>query len=252
MNRMLVPLLLSIPLLAVPAGATETLREQSERELDARGISSIAVENPRGSVRVTAGAAGRIRVTALKICRGHDAETAREFARETRVSLSTQGGRCKVEVRYPQHRQVKVGIWQMMSGDFDFPGVEVRLAIEVPRELPVSLRSTSGDLITEDLAGRQELDTTSGEIDVSVAGGAVRASTTSGDVRVSARGAARLRERHGGGGGRPARRAHHERRAGGDGGAGFARPRNGERGHPRGARAARHRGHQHQRQHRDA
>src|SRR5438874_2309160 len=62
-----------------------------------------------------------------------------------------------------------------------------------PSRLPVTLRSTSGDLDTEQSDGRQELDTTSGEIGVSVAGGAVRASTTSGDIRVSARGAARLR-----------------------------------------------------------
>jgi putative adhesin len=192
MNR--IPTLLVIPmLLAGPAGATETLREQSERELDAAGVVTIAVENPRGVVRVSPDAGGRIRVTALKIVRAHDAETAQKFARETKVSLTTQGGKCRIMVQYPQHQQVRVGLWQMMSGDFEFPGVEVRLALTVPRALQVSLRSTSGDLFTEDIDGRQDLDTTSGEIGVSVAGGAVRASTTSGDIRVSARGAARLR-----------------------------------------------------------
>jgi hypothetical protein len=193
MNRILVALLISTPLLAVPAGADETLREQSQRDLDAGGIASVAVENPRGVVRVSAGEASRIRVTALKIVHAEDLETAREFARETHVSLSTQGGQCRIAVRYPQHQQLRVGLWQMMSGGYHFPGVEVRLALIVPRMLPVSLRSTSGDLFTEELGGRQELDTTSGEIGVSVAGGAVRATTTSGDVRVSARGATRLR-----------------------------------------------------------
>jgi len=193
MNRTLAALVVSVPLLASPAGAGENLREQSERELDAAGIASLAVENPRGVVRVSPGTSGRIRVTALKIVRADDGETAREFARETRVSLSTEGGRCKITVRYPQRRQLRVGLWQMMSGGFDFPGVEVRLAILAPRGLPLSLRSTSGDLFTEEIEGRQELDTTSGEIVVSGAGGRVRASTTSGDVRVSALGAARLR-----------------------------------------------------------
>jgi len=193
MNRTLAALLISYPLLASPVAAGETLREQSERTLDAQGIGSLAVENPRGAVRVIPGPGGSIRVTALKIVRAHDLETAREFARETQVSLSTQSGRCRIAVQYPQHRQVRVGLLQMMSGDFEFPGVEVRLALAVPRELPVSLRSTSGDLATEELGGRQELDTVSGEIDVSVAGGVVRATTTSGNVRVSGRGAARLR-----------------------------------------------------------
>ena len=192
-NRILAALLISTSLLAAPARAVETVREQSERELDAGAITSVAVENPRGVVRVSAGEGNRIRVTALKIVRAHDLETAREFARDTRVTVSTLGGRCWVAVRYPQRQQVRVGLWQMMSGDFEFPGVEVRLALTVPRALPVRLRSTSGDLFTEDIGGRQELDTTSGEIGVSVAGGSVHASTTSGNVRVSARGAARLR-----------------------------------------------------------
>ncbi len=192
MHRTLAALVISYPLLASPAAASETLREQSQRDLDAAGITSLAVENPKGAVRVTP-AAGSIRVTALKIVRAHDLETAREFARETQVSLSTRDGRCTIAVRYPQHREVRVGLWQMMSGDFEFPGVEVRLALTVPPQLPVTLRSTSGDLTTEELGGRQELDTVSGEIAVSVAGGAVRASTTSGNVHVSARGPARLR-----------------------------------------------------------
>lgn len=193
MNRTLAALLASVPLLASPTVAGEALREQSERELDAGGIASLVVENARGTVRVSEGPGGRIRVTALKIVRADDNETAREFARETKVSLSTEGGLCKITVRYPQRRQLRVGLWQMMSGGFYFPGVEVRLAILAPRGLSLSLRSTSGDLITDEIEGRQELDTTSGEIVVSGAGGRVRASTTSGDVRVSALGATRLR-----------------------------------------------------------
>lgn len=193
MNRILAAMVLTIPVAVSPAIAGETLREQSQRDLDAAGIGSVAVENPRGVVQVSAGEPGRIRVTALKIARGNDRRTAEEFARETSVTLSTEGGRCRIQVRYPQRRQVKVGLWEMMSGEYEFPGVEVRLTLEVPRSLPINLRSTSGDLFTQEMAGRQELDTTSGEIEVNVAGGPVRATTTSGDVRVSARGWARLR-----------------------------------------------------------
>jgi DUF4097 and DUF4098 domain-containing protein YvlB len=129
----------------------------------------------------------------VKVVRTSDRRTAQGFARETKVALSTEGGRCRITVSYPQRRPVRVGLWQMLSGDFEFPGVEVRLAISVPPDLPLDLRSTSGDLITEEMAGRQELDTTSGEIVVSDAGGPVRASSTSGAVRLSGRGAARLR-----------------------------------------------------------
>src|SRR5215831_16823933 len=92
MNRSLAALLISLPLLASRPAAGETLREQSQRDLDAGGIASLAVENPRGAVRVSPASGSSIRVSALKIVRAHDLETAREFARETEVTLSTQGG----------------------------------------------------------------------------------------------------------------------------------------------------------------
>ena len=42
MNRTLAALLISYPLLAFPAGASETLREQSEHDLDSAGITTVA------------------------------------------------------------------------------------------------------------------------------------------------------------------------------------------------------------------
>ncbi|HEY2955061.1 MAG TPA: DUF4097 family beta strand repeat-containing protein [Candidatus Eisenbacteria bacterium] len=193
MNRTLVALLLSTTILGRPARAGERLVEQSDRDLDARGIAALSVENPRGAVRVSPDSGGRIHVKAVKIVRANDREAAQEFARETQVSLSTEGGRCRITVRYPQRRQLHVGLWQMLRGDFDFPAVEIRLAISAPPGLPLELHSTSGDLATERMAGRQELSTTSGEIDVFQAGDAVKASGTSGSVRVSGAGSAWLR-----------------------------------------------------------
>jgi len=193
MKRVLALLLLSIPVLVPATGVGETLLEQSVRDLDARGIGSLSVENPRGVVRVTPDAGGRIHVTAVKVVRTSDSKAAQGFARETKVALSNEDGRCRITVSYPRRHQVRVGFWQMMSGGFQFPGVEVRLAISVPRDLALDLRSTSGDLVTEEMAGRQKLDTTSGDIVVSDAEGPVSASSTSGSVRVSGRGAARLR-----------------------------------------------------------
>jgi hypothetical protein len=91
MNRILAALAVPM-LLAPPAGAAETVREQSERRLDAGGIASIAVENPRGRVQVSPDPAGHIRVTALKIVRAHDAETAQKFARETKYRSPPRAG----------------------------------------------------------------------------------------------------------------------------------------------------------------
>ena len=179
-------------LAAVPAGAgTETRREQSERVIDTQGIRSIRVENGRGFVRVRGGSGSRIRLTALKIVRALDSERSTEFARETKVVTDLDRGNLVVRVRYPQRESVHVSLWQMFSG-CELPKVEVRLGLEVPDGLPLTLVSTSGDLETEGLSGSQELQTTSGDVTVRGARGRVDASSTSGSLEVQGIASARL------------------------------------------------------------
>jgi DUF4097 and DUF4098 domain-containing protein YvlB len=141
---------------------------------------------------VRASTDGRIHLTALKLVRSVDRSRARSFARETEVTLSTQGGSCEIRVRYPQRQTVRLSFWEIFSG-FDLPMTEVRLALEVPETLPVSLRSTSGDIETAGLQGPQDLETTSGDVDVADATGKLRAASTSGDITVSSAGASVLR-----------------------------------------------------------
>jgi DUF4097 and DUF4098 domain-containing protein YvlB len=71
----------------------------------------------------------------------------------------------------------------MFSG-FEFPRVEVRLALEVPAGTRIRIGTTSGDIETERLSGAQYLTTTSGDVTVHDAGGRLEVSSTSGDVAV--------------------------------------------------------------------
>ncbi len=189
--RLLVPLFLAA-LLARPAAGGETLREQSQRVLDATGIAALRVDNSRGLIRVGRSADGRIHLTALKIARSTRRERAARYARETEVSVATEGGRCSIRVRYPQRETVRVSFWEWCSG-LEMPAIEVRLALEVPASLPVTLRSTSGDIETDGLDGPQDLETTSGDVSATRAGGPLRAGSTSGDVEVDGAAAALLR-----------------------------------------------------------
>ena len=190
--RLLVAVGALMALAAVPAGAgTETRREQSERVIDAQGIRSIRVENSRGLVRVRGGEGGRIRITALKIVRAPDPDRSTEFARETEVATDLDRGNLVVRVRYPQREAVHVSLWQVFSG-CELPKVEVRLGLEVPDGLPLTLVSTSGDLETEGVSGSQDLRTTSGDVAVRGARGRVEASSTSGSLEVQGIASARL------------------------------------------------------------
>ena len=158
----------------------DTWREQAEREVDARGLGALHVDNPRGRVEVRASTDGKLHIQALKVIRDANGERARRLAREITVTGEREQNRYVLRVRYPQRHNVRVSL---LSG-FSLPRSEVRLLIEAPRQLATVLSSTSGDLATDQLDGSQLLRTTSGDIEVERAGGRIDASSTSGDVKI--------------------------------------------------------------------
>lgn len=190
-------LLLAVAALALLPGSllaeVPTLREQSQQVVEARGLTSLRVENPGGLVQVSPSRDGRIHLTALKLTASRMSSRAREFARGTRVETSTESGRYVVRVRYPQRQTFKVSLSQILRGEWDLPRVEVRLALEVPPQLPVDLETASGDLETTGLAGPQSLQTTSGDIEVRAATAFLSVTTTSGNVMASGLGPVRVR-----------------------------------------------------------
>jgi DUF4097 and DUF4098 domain-containing protein YvlB len=190
-------LLLAVAALALLPGSllaeVPPLREQSQQVLEARGLRGLRVENPRGLVQVGPSRDGRIHLTALKVTTSRMSSRAQEFARGTRVETSTESGRFVVRVRYPQRQRLHASLSQLFKGEFDLPGVEVRLSLEVPPNLPVDLETTSGDLQTSGLAGAQSLQTTSGDIEVHAAAAFLSIATTSGNVMASGLGRAQVR-----------------------------------------------------------
>jgi hypothetical protein len=181
-HRILAPVLAASLLQAVPA-AGETLREASRKTFDARGVTALEVDNARGRTDVRAGGASQVSVSALKTVRaGHD-DTARELADQLVVETEVQSGKLRIRVRYPQHRNIRVNLWEGFSTG-DLPRGDVALTVDVPPGLLVSVRSSSGDQATEGLRGTQSLSSSSGDIAVVRSAGAVEIRTSSGDVTV--------------------------------------------------------------------
>ena len=170
--------------------ANETWREQSVRVVDRQGITAIEVTNARGRVDVRPSADGRIHLTALKIVRASDDASRGRLARETVVEAGPQAGRFVVRARYPQ-RHLRIGLWESFAG-VTWPRVEVRIVLEVPADLPVTLNGTSADLFTTGLAGPQALKTTSGDVEVHDARGPMEMVSTSGDLAAADIGRARI------------------------------------------------------------
>jgi DUF4097 and DUF4098 domain-containing protein YvlB len=186
-------LLFTILLVTIGAGParTETWQEESTRSIPILGIRSLRIENARGQISITRAEGSEIRLTALKVVRSNDPKWAKRVSAGTRVVAENRGGEYSVRVVYPQRQTVKVRFWDLLS-DFELPRVEIRLALDVPDGIAVSLKSTSGDLASTGIHNAQLIESTSGDVSVTEAS-AVRANTTSGDVHVVDSGTVRVR-----------------------------------------------------------
>ncbi len=186
------PILLMLLTVAVPGSArSESWHEESTRSIPVAGIRSLRIENARGQVTVSRASGSEIRLSALKVVRSNDEKWAKRVSAETRVTAENRGGEYTVRVMYPQRQTVKIRFWDLFS-DFELPRVEIRLAIDVPDGIPVTLKSTSGDLTSTGIQSPQLIESTSGDLSVTDAR-AVRANTTSGDVHLVECGAASVR-----------------------------------------------------------
>ena len=166
-----------------PVGA-ETVRQQSRRAIDIGDATTVAVINARGQIEVRPSPDRQLHVTAYKTIRASSAELAERLAGETKVELRREGPRYGVRVRYPKGTSVRVNIWKGFN-ELSVPRVEMRLVVLVPPGVALDLDSSSADLATESLSGRQHLQTSSGDIEVASATGPIAIETASGDVTVS-------------------------------------------------------------------
>lgn len=169
----------------LPASAEARLatrREQSQDTVAGRGLNGVVVESERAFVRLGPSPDGSIHLTALKLIHSPGDTRAMELAAGIKVQSSTEGGRYVVRVRYPERRQIRVSFWQLLRGEFDIPRVQLRLALDVPAGLPVSVRSSSGDVESADLPNPLAIHTSSGDVDVAGTSGGLSIETSSGDV----------------------------------------------------------------------
>jgi DUF4097 and DUF4098 domain-containing protein YvlB len=170
-------------LAAAPAVAgAATWREESDQTIPLEGITSLRIENARGEVDVRPGPAGSIRVTALKTARARTEARAKDLAGRTTVETRREGGRFEIVVKYPQRNAIRIGWRELVRGSVDSPQSEVRLTLQIPRELALEMRSASADLSALDLAGPLEIDTASGDVTVIGTRGAVDVATSAGSI----------------------------------------------------------------------
>ncbi len=170
----------------------DVLREQSARTVDTAGLRGVRVENPRGDVRAAESSDGRIHVTALKLVRSGSRRESERMAGDLHVDVATESGQLVVRARYPARRSIRIGVFDLFH-DLEWPTEQIDLAIQIPAGLPLTVRTSSGDVETAGLTGMQQIESASGRVHVEQAGSDVEIATSSGDVDASDLARARVR-----------------------------------------------------------
>jgi hypothetical protein len=121
---------------------------------------------------------------------------------DARVELRERGGGHEVVVEIGRRRGLFGGMIQIQIGGLSVGGLRYRLRVRTPRgaELAVQtaaaevhargsyrsaeIKSVSGDVTMDEVAGDAAITTTSGDVRLQSAGGSLRLKTVSGDARV--------------------------------------------------------------------
>jgi hypothetical protein len=143
------------------------MSEPIEKTFTISSPARLAVSNVSGSVEITPGDEGVIRMTAVK--RPHSGDEKR-----TEIEM-TQGpdGSVKVATRYPD------GGWAWMFGSHP---CDVDYVIKAPRLCSICVNGVSNTVLVEGFDGEVNVNTVSGEITLKTIKGSMRIHSVSGDT----------------------------------------------------------------------
>ncbi len=140
--------------------------DQIERTIPVTALPSLIMEDAVGSVFITAGDSGQIRVVATRRARAADGRTARAAMEATRVEIDQEDEQIRIWVVAPGEIKGK--------RPMGTPQVSVDFDLVIPRQSDVSIRLGAGDISLRGLQGSLGVSTRSGDIsieDQQVAGG---------------------------------------------------------------------------------
>jgi len=159
-------LIVTLALVALPAGATSIETWSANYPLEAGGVVSVA--NVQGSIAVEAWDRAEVELTVSKTTEGH-----RESLASVEIEVRSTPDRFQVQTVYP--------------GEMDEP-VAVDYRLRVPRQVRLEeLRTVNGNIVVRNVEGSVEARTLNGHIEQTGVAGNVSARSVNGSVSVALR-----------------------------------------------------------------
>jgi putative adhesin len=154
----------------------------------------IDLSNMSGSVTVTRGSGNEAKIEAVKKARARTVEEAREALQAVQIDVSERAGRVEVRTRYPMERHgSSVGgaegaargellAWARARRNVN---VSVSYTITAPANTRLTLKTMSGHISVNDIAGEISAEAMSGHVTIERAPRLLTAKTASGHVNIT-------------------------------------------------------------------
>ncbi len=164
-------------LVLVGTAGAKTYSEAVNVEFTLGQGETVRLENPNGTVTLTAATGRELRVEALKKADASKKEDAEGLLEEIKVAARHESGGVVIRTTGPDGSKAPLGRW-----GWKIPSWSVDYRVKVPTHCPVSVSLASGDVNAEGLVGSFDAVSTSGEIRVEDLQGDVQLASTSGDI----------------------------------------------------------------------
>jgi DUF4097 and DUF4098 domain-containing protein YvlB len=151
-------------------GSKEKYTEDLDWELDGANIEAIMAHTTNGSITFEGTSAKRITVQAHKMVRAPSMDEAEAFAQQVQIKIEQQEGMLRITKAHPKP---PIGV-----------DVSVSYVIQGPDKVNLTLETTNGKILAEQVEGVVKTRSTNGKIRLNAITGQVEARTTNGGIQV--------------------------------------------------------------------
>jgi DUF4097 and DUF4098 domain-containing protein YvlB len=169
------PFIIVVAALLLMTSLVFALEEEKKMSLSAADIAALEIRCGAGCLEVhgTEGLS-EIQVKALIVVNGRGESSAKKFIDDhVRLSLEKRGNRAVLVSEIDHH----FSLWPFRDERID-------LAVEIPKDMDLSIEDGSGSILVEKIRGMLEIEDGSGTIDVEGIGGSVRIDDGSGEINI--------------------------------------------------------------------
>ena len=151
-------------------GPKEKYTEDLDWELDGANIEAILAHSSNGSITYEGRSAQQVTVQAHKMVRAPSMDEAEAFAQQVQIKIEQQEGMLRISKEHPKP-------------PFGFD-VSVSYVIQGPNKVDLTLETTNGKILAEQVEGTVKIKSTNGKIRLDAVTGQVEAHTTNGGIEV--------------------------------------------------------------------